>query len=379
MFEVSILKLTDYNNCRVAIEKSLELLGGCGKYIKTGDKILIKPNLLCAKSPESAATTHPEIIKQLALIIKDCGGVPLLGDSPGRGTAVKVFNRLGLTEFIKNNKIEIVDCFTPIIKRKTFQGRELKFTVFKGIEAADKIWSVAKLKTHGQMLYTGAIKNLFGLIPGGLKPELHFRYPDNLKFAEMIVDIYELINPDFAVIDAVTAMEGNGPGAGTPKNLNCLILSANALAADMCALKIIGYKPGDVPIINAALNRKLGPGNYDDIRIVGATIDCFIDKQFRKIGGASKITKFLPGIIPDSVLKTFILSRPIVNDNICVKCRKCEDICYGKYVKLERGKIRYDYENCIRCYCCQEICPVGAIIIYKPPLLKCFNYIIEKL
>jgi len=224
------------------------------------------------------------------------------------------------------------------------------------------------------MLYTGAIKNLFGIIPGGLKPELHFNYKNTNMFAEMIVDIYDLIRPQFSLIDGITAMEGNGPSAGTPRAVNCLILSENALTADICGAKIIGYSINDIPILKSAAMRGLGPVSIDEINIIGEKISGFIINDFKKNPG---ISPMVPKII--RCLEKFILSKPVVNHKKCIKCKHCIEICHGKFVALKNNKIVYDYKNCIRCYCCQEVCPVGAISIHKPILMNYIDKILELL
>lgn len=378
MHSVAIVRKNNYSDVRKEIEKGFEALGGISDFIKPGEKILLKPNLLKSSTPEGCATTHPEIIKAFIEIIKDAGAVPLLGDNPAMGNALKVFISIGLEKYIFSNNIRIVECVEPIIKRKKISDREIKFTVFKGIDEADKIFTLAKLKTHAQMLYTGAVKNLFGLVPGGLKPELHFKYQRYENFAEMIVDLYDLINPDFAIIDAITAMEGNGPGSGTPRNINCIILSKNALAADICAAKIIGYDISDIPILNIAASRKLGPAGLSEISIKGEALENFTVPDFKKIPKTKTMTNF--AFAPArKILEKLVLSKPLVNHNKCVKCGHCIEICHGKFVGFANNKIVFDYKKCIRCYCCQEICPAEAISVYKPPLLKCLSKIMEKL
>jgi len=378
MYSASLIRKNDYEKIRPVIEKGFDLLGGISAFVKPSERILLKPNLLKSSTPDGCSTTHPEIIKAAIEIIRDCGAIPLIGDNPGMGNVAKVLKSIGLEKYISSNDIHIVECFEPVIRRKKIYGREIKFTLFKGIDEADKIFTLAKLKTHAQMVYTGAVKNLFGMIPGALKPELHFKYNDYWKFSEMIVDLYDLVNPDFAVIDAVTAMEGNGPGSGTPRNLNCLILSGNALAADICAAKIIGYDPVDIPILDIAVKRKLGPASLNEITLLGDDIESFKVKDFRKISNLKTVSNF--GFTPlKKILETLILSRPVVNYSKCVKCGQCVDICHGKLVSLQNDRIVYDYKKCIRCYCCQEICPVGAITVYKPLLLKYLGKIMELL
>lgn len=377
-FKTAIIK-SNYGNCKNDFMRALEFIGGMESFVKPDEKILIKPNFLRAGKIGDAITTHPEIIKAVCLAVKNAGGIPIIGDSPGKGTVEKLIAASGLSEFIKQYNFKIADCNTPVVKKKIIGNREIKFTVFKGFDECDKIFSLAKLKTHGQMFYTGAVKNLFGLIPGALKPELHFKFSDPYKFAEMIVDLYEFAEPSLSIIDGITAMEGNGPGAGVPKNLNCLIVSENAAAADICALRIINETPQYSPIIDVCVKRKIAPKNIDGIELFGDNIEDFVDKKFKKISNPMKMTSFLPVNFFDGLLKFAVLSRPLVNQKICVKCKACVEICHSKAVSLENNRILFDYKKCIRCYCCQEICPAGAITVFKPILLRNLDFIIKHL
>jgi uncharacterized protein (DUF362 family)/Pyruvate/2-oxoacid:ferredoxin oxidoreductase delta subunit len=378
MYSAALIKSENYNNCYNNLKKGFRLLGGISKYIKKNEKILVKPNFLKAADVEKAVTTHPEIIKAIIKIIIDCGAIPLIGDSPGMGTPEKVLEKLGLTDFIKKNNVKLVDCYTQITKTIKYKNRLIKFVVFKGIEDADKIFTVAKLKTHGMMYYTGAIKNLFGVIPGGLKPELHYKFSEYRDFADMLTDLLILTKPAFSIIDGITAMEGNGPGSGKPRNLNCIIMSDNALTADICACDIIGYKPEQVPVLDSAVKKNLGPKTINEIKILGDTLNEFRVKDFKKVGNLKKVYRMVFPVF-DWLIKKLMVSKPVAKHKECVLCGECIKICAAKAVQIKNKKIKFDYKKCIRCYCCQEICPEGAIKISKPILLKYADFFIKKL
>jgi len=377
-FKVAIIKTTNYSESEKSLLRAFDLLGGAQKFFKPTQRVLLKPNLLRPAAPETAATTHPEIIKALINIIKSFNANVIIGDSPGSSSAETVLKKLDLLDFLKKNNIKIYDAFDSVDISKKIADRQIKFKVSRAAVETDFIISAAKLKTHGQMIYTGAIKNLFGLVPGALKPELHFKLPDNQKFAQMIVDLFEIFTPNLAIIDAIVAMEGNGPGSGNPKKLNALIVSENALAADICALKIIDQPLNEVPIINQAIQRKLGPTVFEEIDLLGDSIDTFIDKSFQKIKNPFKITRFLPTGIASFLLKNLLLSKPLINRKLCIRCGKCVKICHSRANALTTAGLVFDYKKCIRCYCCQEICPVGAITIYHPPAQKIIDFIISQ-
>ena len=240
----------------------------------------------------------------------------------------------------------------------------------------DGLVSLPKLKTHGFLRYTGAVKNQFGCVPGFLKGQYHVKLPDPYDFAAMLVDINTLIKPRLYVMDGITAMEGNGPRSGKPKQLNVLLLSTDPIALDATACRIIDLSPEVVP--TSKLGEKAGLGTYhvENIEIVGEPLAAFIDKSFNvnrtaptPVGKSGRAMSFI---------KNQITQRPLIDKTKCTRCGTCVRMCpvEPKAVDWDKGNKtqppRHNYDRCIRCYCCQETCPEGAISIVSPWLVRLF-------
>ena len=232
------------------------------------------------------------------------------------------------------------------------------------VSRADLIISLPKMKTHGLMYFTGAMKNLFGLIPGLGKSGYHMRYPDKGDFARLIADLNLAVKADYAIMDGIVAMEGRGPGNGTPRAMNVLLASADLLALDITASELIGYDGPSLPIHEAMLESPLWIDSPDRIELTGDDRDSLVCPHFKKI---HRIPDYV-GMVPVSLrplLKNLIVPRPFFRHGRCVKCGKCLEICPPQALSFSgEGKSRQvsiDYGKCIRCYCCDEVCPVGAI------------------
>jgi len=235
----------------------------------------------------------------------------------------------------------------------------------------DVIISLPKLKTHEMMYFTGAMKNLFGTIPGLNKSRFHFNFPEKEDFASMIVDLNGALKADYAVMDAIVAMEGPGPGSGYPKHLGFIAASPNLLALDVACASIIGYNPQEIPILNAALGRKIWLERFDQIEYPVEQPDSVKPELFKKVR-VLKDTGFIKKMLPDhlyKLVKNLYVPRPFFSKARCIACGKCVEICPPDAILIEKkGKKKtasVDYEKCIRCYCCHEVCPVEAIRISR--------------
>ena len=362
MSKVAILKCEDYSfdNLYESIKKGVELTGGFS--FTKGKKVLLKPNLLAPVKAEDAVTTHPLFVKAVIRLLKEAGATVFVGDSPGIGTQENIYKLTGIKDVVEEEGAEIAN-FKEKIEVKFHEGKMLKsITLAKAYEDVDYIFTLPKLKTHGMTYYTGAIKNLFGMIPGLLKPKLHYRYPNLENFSDMLIDINLLLKPVYAIMDGVVAMEGNGPRNGDPVNLGLILVSKDLVAIDTVACKIIGINPFEIVPIVKGNERSLG--NMSDIEVLGEDIKELNIKPFKQIKKELDIGRILP--LPkfiDKMVKELLLPKPKLIEKKCVHCRECINVCPvdGKAVDMINGRIEFDREKCIRCFCCQEMCPVGAI------------------
>ena len=368
---VSIVKSTQYDKGMVsqALEKTFENLGGVGKFIKPRMKVALKANLLMKKRPEEAATTHPILVGELARIVKNAGAQVLIIDSPGgpftRSRLEDIYIGTGMKEMADEVGVQL-NYDTSEAEVSNPDGKFIKkLKILKPLVDADLVINIPKLKTHGQMVYTGAVKNMFGAIAGISKVEYHFNMKEYDKFADTLIDIFLSVKPALNIMDAIIGMEGPGPSAGMPKQVGVILASENAFHLDMTAINIVNIEPQSVPIIKNAIGRGLCPDNIDAIELVGERIDSVRVKDFDvpAVDGLMEI-----GFVKNEFLKSlvgFTLPKPVFVLNKCIGCGDCMRSCPPKAIQMRNKKPEVKMSICIRCFCCQEMCPAKAIEIRR--------------
>ncbi len=379
---VSAVPLSDYTeeNARSALAELLTPLGYPEK-IKEGSTVIIKANLVSAMKPEEAATTHPVLLAALVDFLKQRGAEVIVGDSPGglynSAFVGRVYTKTGMRELIShganlNNDFSEKAAVNP-------EGKVLKdFTYTAYLDRADLIINFCKIKSHGMMGMSCAAKNMFGVIPGVIKPEYHFRFPKYEDFANMIVDLDEYFHPELSIADGVIGMEGNGPTAGTPKNIGCLLASHSPHNLDMVAAKLLGFEREELPILNAAFKRGMTPERFEEINLIGS-IDGLILSDFERVvekksiefsGDGKSFTKRLFSSFAARILRT----RPRLEKGLCVGCGVCRDICPAKAIIInKKKKAVIDRKKCIRCFSCQEFCPKSAMKVHRTFIASLFH------
>lgn len=369
---VSIVKCSDYKYDQVdkAVARSLDALEGLKDKIKPGSNALVKVNLLKKNNPDDAVTTHPAVAEAIVRYLQRLGCNVTLGDSPGgpytewmlRG----IYKATGMAEVAQRTNCSL-NYDVSVMEVHNEYGRMLKnMQVIKVAEDADFIVSAAKLKTHAMMTYTGAVKNLFGIIPGIIKADYHFKMNDVGNFAAHLVDICEYAKPLFSVIDGIDGMEGDGPSAGDKRHVGVIMASESPYALDFSALRIISINPETVPTVAEAKNRGLFSCDDNDIEytcLKPLEIDI---KPFKK--PKSLDINFVGGRIPGFVEKWALNNlrpKPVFDPDICISCGICKESCPPKVINMDSGKPVADLDKCIRCFCCHELCPKKAINIKK--------------
>lgn len=361
--KISIVRCVNYDPCNVqeALERSIGLLGGITNFVRPQSRVLVKPNLLMAREPEAGITTHPEVVRQAIKILKKINCEVFVGDSPsvfGREIedVAQVYERSGIRRVCAEEGARLVE----FNKRRIRKGIPLTAM----IDECDSIVNIAKFKTHNFMLLTAAIKNLFGLVVGTYKTELHKRYFNPEAFAKILVDIYAEARPALNIVDAVAAMEGDGPGtAGILRNTNLLLAGADAAALDSALAQIMGIEPFKVLTTKEAAARGLGAADNGSIEMLGEKLEDVIGRPFL-LPSASIKTRFIPKQIFALIWK-MIKYRPYCLPDKCVRCMACLKGCPSKCISLKNGRITFYYPDCIACFCCQEVCPQAAIKVKK--------------
>lgn len=358
------------------LKEGIQELGGMEAFVKPGQRVLLKVNLLMKKRPEEAVTTHPSVVEAVVRLVQEVGGIPIIGDSPGgpyTASALQaIYSRSGLKEVAERTGAELnLDIGQEVVSHP--EGKLVKsLTVTKSIIDADVVIPLSKLKTHGMMTFTGAVKILFGVIPGLLKAEYHLRMPDVRSFADLLVDIATWVKPTLSIMDGIVGMEGDGPSAGKPRPIGALLISEDPFALDVAATHLIGMKPEKVPTIMAARERGF-VSRIEEVKLGGDARSLWRIQNFEAPKTVS--LNFLDMVpLPPSV-KTFLLNRvrprPVFQHGRCVGCSDCVKNCPPQALVLnEKNRPQVNLDACIRCFCCQELCPHQAVEIVKPRLAR---------
>jgi uncharacterized protein (DUF362 family)/ferredoxin len=371
---VAVVECPGYEDAVVqaALRRGIGLLGGSGRFFRPGEKILLKPNILIGSDPRKHVTTHPAVLKAMGLLCREAGAVVRFGDSPGWGSGQSAAARCGLAAAAAEIGLEQADfdAAAQVSFNEALIAKQL--VLARGALEADGIINLAKMKTHGFMRITGAVKNMFGCVPGIRKGEFHVKMPRAEHFAAMLVDINRYLKPRLHVLDGIMAMEGNGPGSGTPRKMNALLLSGDPVALDAVFCRLIHLPAAYVPTMKPAAASGLGACNDGMIEIRGDDISRLARPDFKVVRQpAVPFDRSFPFF-----LKKWITPRPFIDGSLCVNCGVCSEVCplEPKAVRRpradENSRPAYDYERCIRCYCCQEMCPHGAIAIRRPVLSR---------
>jgi uncharacterized protein (DUF362 family)/NAD-dependent dihydropyrimidine dehydrogenase PreA subunit len=378
MNKVSIVKCEEYNleDVREAIEKAFDNIGGLKAFVKPNDNVLLKVNLLSARKPEKAVTTHPVVVEAMATAILDLGATPMIGDSPGgaiKGVR-RYWEKSGMLDVSETLDIELVNFETSGTYEFKADGRTLNLAT--PIFDADLVINMPKLKTHGLTLMTGAVKNMYGAIPGLRKAIYHKENPVPLNFAKLLVDVYTICQPKLTLMDAIIGMEGQGPASGNPRKIGVLLAGSDGFAVDSVAAKIIGYAPEEIDTLSLAEAR--GLIKIDDVEVVGEPLDDVKIEDFdltghRRIWKMARLAMHLFGEIAVKILDKYFWIRPTANEEGCTRCQFCIKSCPVSAMRLEDNTVVIDYDKCINCLCCHELCPENAIEIESSRLASHFR------
>ena len=374
---VALVRCDTYDRQQVyeAVDTGVDLLGGISRFVKPGEKIVIKPNVLFGVNPRRCVATHPSVFRAAGILLKKAGVTLCCGDSPGFGRCEGNMKRGGLKAVADELEIELAD----FDKGRAVSHKEAllnkRFVLANGVLESDGLISLPKLKTHGLTRFTGAIKNQFSCVPGILKSQFHVKMADPYEFATMLVDLTTLIKPRLYIMDGIMAMEGNGPRSGNPKKLGVLLFSSDPVALDAIACKIIDLDPAFVPTSEPGERAGLGNYRHENIEIVGEAVESFIARDFDVVRKPPVAIRHRP---MRAFLKNQICPRPTIDEAICTNCGICVEVCPVKPKAVdwhdgdESRPPAFKYDRCIRCYCCQELCPEGAVAIRETLLGKLF-------
>ncbi len=375
MDEVAIVGCENYEaeTVQAAMARLLAPLGGLD-WVRAGMTVGIKANLVAPMKAERAATTHPAVLAALTGMLVARGARVIVGDSPGGLYTAAYLNHVyhvtGLRA-VEEAGGELNRDFTQEVVSFP-QGKVARsFAYTSWLSRVDAVVNVCKLKTHGMMGMSAAAKNLFGVVPGTLKPEYHVRFSDHADFARMLVDLNDYVRPVLSVCDAVVGMEGNGPTAGTPRPIGALLASPSPHKLDLCCARVLGLTRENVPTLQAAFERGYIPETAEEVSVFG-DLAAFAVGDFRHVAGetACPVGQGMVKGLFWRVAKKLLVSRPQVHARECIGCGKCEKICPRHTITIKNKKAIIRKKDCIRCFCCQEFCPVGAMKVRRSPVAR---------
>ncbi len=363
---VAVVRCPNYREVSYALEEGLELLGGIGRFVRPGERIFFKPNLLGAHTPEQAVTTHPSVVEAVARAFMKAEAEVVIGDSMGPGVP---FTPAGLRWTYRRTGMEEVNQRTGAQLNYDTSGEEValggrlvrRANLLRAALRADGIVNLPKAKTHTFTLLTASVKNLFGLIPGLEKTGYHAKLKDVGRFSQMLVDLTEFFGPRLTVMDAVMGMEGDGPSGGNPRPLGALIIGKDPTAVDVALCKILGVDPLQVPTVRVAAERGFDPERVelagDEVRADGFRLPKSWGRGIGFLGVLQRLT--------EPLLRNAFTAKPVVDSSRCTGCGTCVRACPEGAIFLTSGRARIDDRRCIRCYCCQEVCPEHAVQVRR--------------
>ncbi|MBC7259035.1 MAG: DUF362 domain-containing protein [Chloroflexi bacterium] len=398
---VALLRCTTYNTQEVeaVVRSAVGLLGGMSAFVKPGWRVILKPNILRAATPDSAIITHPAVVRAVAILVREAGATPILAESPAgpfnkavlrlaytRGGYDKVAEEVGMELNYDVTAVQVSHPEGHLIKR---------LDILKAVDEADAVIALPKFKTHNLTRITGATKILFGVVPGVTKFGYHAKLQDAMRFSEALVDIITYVKPVLTVMDAIVGMHGNGPSGGDPYPANLLLASADPFAMDVVCATLVGMEPLSIPPLKVAAARGLTSCSVDDVPVVGlplaearlsgfrygtaTTMDTGIfPRAMRRLGRrilAARTVDGKPacdtedyaaldvGTAPRAIrswVTRQVVANPQATDR-CIGCGVCVRSCPVQAISLVNGRAHMDWNKCIRCYCCHEVCPENAV------------------
>ncbi len=304
---VSLIRCSGYAPDKVleSVRSIFDQHGGIAQFIKPGDHVLIKPNFLKIGAPKKAITTHPAVLEAIVICARDAGARKIsLGDDPPFSTTAFVAKSIGFYETARKYGVDLIDFSKDTLLEGQETGVLEAIKYDRALLEADVLINVPKLKSHCQLILTGAVKNLFGCISGKTKAYLHFKLGDRrADFADMLIENYLKLRPTINIMDGIIAMEGFGPGNGTPRPMNVLAGATDAVALDRVMTEIVGFPLDKIAVLTAARQKGVGITDLNQIEIVGDDIETFKVSDF-EYPETMPIRFSLPRIV-QSTIKTY--------------------------------------------------------------------------
>ena len=347
-----------------AVGALVERLGGWSAFVKAGDRVLVKVNMLSDHAPEDAVTTHPEVVRAVVRGLLAVGAKPMVGDSPASAVGLhRIWEKTGIQAVCAEEDV-------PLVPFEGEGAREVerngyRFALSPLLNEADAVVSLPKVKTHALMTLTCGVKNLYGLVPGYQKAVLHKRHPKPRDFAGLLRAIEAEVRPVLTLADGVVGMEGEGPASGTPKALGFLAASPDPYALDCAIARLLGMPLRSVPYLAHLAKAPEG------VEPLPTEAEALRPASF-KVPGTAR-TRLIPGWLV-RLVSPLVWVRPGIDPEKCVRCGRCVASCPVKTLKMGNPTpVLSRPSACIGCCCCHEMCPANAIEMRQSALLRLYG------
>jgi uncharacterized protein (DUF362 family)/Pyruvate/2-oxoacid:ferredoxin oxidoreductase delta subunit len=368
-----------------AVRRSIDLIGGMDRFVKPGQRVLLKPNILMPSAPDKCVVTHPDVVYAVAKLLIDHGCKVIIAESPGAGMIYsssnlkKAYETVGYDLLAKDLGVDLNEDVAARDVANPDGDLMKRLRIIEPVFNVDAVVIVSKMKTHLFTYVTGAAKNAFGLVPGMEKPSFHARLQEPGEFARMILDVNEFVRPTLEIMDAVEAMEGDGPMSGTPRHVGAILASGSYTALDVVASRIMSIDPNLVCTITAAMKRGLIAEDLSDVEVVGDDLNKFIVHDFQKpstlMGKKRSGGRMMKAVM--GLAKVYAL-RPSIIRSQCIGCGKCHRGCPMKAISMSNGKAKVNHRKCINCYSCHEFCDSHAIVLKRNLRGKALALLVER-
>jgi len=357
----------DPDAVRKTINSGIELLGGWDKFIRPGMIVLLKANLLSPKPNETAVITHCEFVRAVVRELKKRGCTVWIGDSSGgalggKAPTARSFEVSGYKKMAMEEGAELRNFDAEgVVRVKARPGLGGEMYLAKPLFEVDLVINMPKLKSHMLGVYTGAVKNLYGAVPGLKKAYYHRIAPDPGDFGGVLADINKAVKPGLHIMDAVISMDGDGPAAGDPFRSGKILISEDGLALDAVACRMIGLDISRLPMMKEPIKAGIGEWRSENIQVTGDYTQPPELKNFRVPKKFTSLRKPVYGLFSKGL--ELAKTRPVIDLSTCRSCNVCVDSC--PVGALDRDTKAIDYNKCIECMCCHELCLYNAVRLRK--------------
>lgn len=375
MEKVSAVRCDSYEE-ELVYQAVKEAINKIGFEFPKEKKVLIKPNIMSQNKPEQHTITHFSVINAICRLLKEKNNDIIIGESIAfyqKGLTKKAFEISGIEQVAQKYEATLIE-FEKVDLIKISKGEYAiegldELFIPKILLDVDMVIDACKLKSHSAMRFSGAIKNMYGCLPGGYKQKIHQWVNSEFELSNIIIDIHKIIKPELSIMDAIVSLDGGPTALGKPVNTGAVLVSENPAALDVVAASFIGYNPNDIPMLIQAKQRGV-INDFDDIQIVGELKPV----QFKRLvkDGLDR-----PYDNRSIFIKHTYVNLKIDNSN-CNNCGRCITACPTKAIQQKNECVELHTKLCINCYYCISVCPNEAIKI-NPTLMNRLGWGIRKI